>query len=94
MEKDTIIQTLTSISFVLEPDMFKEDKMPKQIQENGSLSVAPVNIFDEIFTNETTTQEVIQFLQSQSEAVENGEMSPIEAYRRLRGVKEIIDTCI
>jgi hypothetical protein len=42
----------------------------------------------------TTTQEVIQFLQSQSEAVENGEMSPIEAYRRLRGLKDIIDTCI
>lgn len=41
-----------------------------------------------------STQEVIQFLQSQSEAVENGEMSPIEAYRRLRGLKEIIDTCI
>ena len=41
-----------------------------------------------------TTQEVIQFLQSQSEAVENGDMSSIEAYRRLRGLKEIIDTCI
>ncbi len=42
----------------------------------------------------TPIKEVIQFLQSQSEAVENGEMSPIEAYRRLRGLKEIIDTCI
>ena len=89
----TIKEQMESIGFLINEADFKEN-VPEKMKNEGEIFVVPLNAFFEIADFRLETGNVLEFINSKTEAVKEWEESCISVYRTLRGLKNVLESAI